>query len=94
MNTYITTKEELKELIQDATRVAFLNAIPELLKDTKPKYLNRAQVLKMLNVSMPTLQRLRNARRIPFIQIDRKILYPYAGIVAYLESHHIKVVGE
>ena len=94
MNTYITTKEELKELIQDATRAAFLNAIPELLKDAKPKYLNRSQVLKMLNVSMPTLQRMRNERRIPFIQDGRKILYPYDGLISYMEAHHIKVVGE
>ncbi len=92
MNTYITTKEELKELIQDATRAAFLNAIPELLKDAKPKYLNRSQVLKMLNVSMPTLQRMRNERRIPFIQDGRKILYPYADLIAYLESKQIKVI--
>lgn len=93
MNTYISSKEELKELIQQATTTALLNAVPELLKGNKPKYLNKRETMQLLCVSAPTLQRMRDERRIPFVQDGRKILYPYDGLIEYMEAHQIRVKG-
>ena len=91
----IPTTTELENTIENAVRRALTKVIPELLSNTtSKKYLTKKEAIQLLNVSSPTLQRMRDERRISFIQDGRKILYPYAGIVAYLESHHIKVVGE
>jgi len=89
----IPTTTELENTIENAVRRALSKVIPELLSNTtSKKYLTKKEAIQLLNVSAPTLQRMRNERRIPFIQDGRKILYPYADLIAYLESKQIKVI--
>lgn len=95
METYIASKDELYNTIQDAVRRTVSELLPDLIKkSTQKKYLTKREVMQLLNVSAPTLQRMRDERRISFIQDGRSILYPYADLIAYLESKHIKVIGE
>lgn len=94
MPIQVHTADELEITIHNEIKKTLEQLLPEYLsKQQKPTFkpfLNRKEVLDLLNVSAPTLQRMRNERRIPFVQDGRKILYPYEGIMQYMERHHIK----
>jgi excisionase family DNA binding protein len=52
--------------------------------------LTSEEVCNILNISKRTLQNWRNSHIIRFVQYGRKILYPEAGILEFIDAHHIK----
>ena len=68
---------ELKQMIQDLTKVK---------QNDTPKYLTTAQVGEMLNVSLNTLQTMRNNRDIPYVKLNGKVLYKYEDVLSFLDK--------
>lgn len=51
-------------------------------------YLTGEQVCEMLHISKRTLQQYRDDRLIPFIKIERKILFRESDIIKVLEENY------
>jgi hypothetical protein len=93
MNTYISSKSELAELISIAVEKTTRRLIPELIrKATDKKYLTKEEVKDLTGWSDRTLQHLRDSRQIPFSKHGKKILYPYEGLMQFLEECKIKTI--
>lgn len=67
---------QLQVIIEAAVR----NVFTSNQADT-PQLLNSAQVKKMCNISLPTLQKWRDNNKIPFIKEGNKILYNKADVL-------------
>lgn len=93
MQAYIPNKSELDEAIQKAVHSSMRQIVPELVrKATRKEYLTKEELIELTGFSSRKIQMLRDARAIPFTQHGRKILYPYDGIIKYLESFKVKDV--
>ncbi len=56
------------------------------------KYLNEKDVAKITSLSVHTLRRMRFEHKgINYIKLGRAIRYKLEDVLAYMESHHIKV---
>lgn len=91
MNCYITSKDEMENIVQDAIREFFEQKLPSLIrKATRKDWLTTEDVMELTGWSRRTLQYLRDKRRIPFSQEGRRILYKTDDIEAYLASNNIQ----
>ena len=71
-----------------------LKTIMETKKNTPPPVgppedylIGSREVMRILNISKSTLQRLREANKIPYCKIVGKIQYWYSDIIAYRDKH-------
>lgn len=95
MNAYITTKEELSELVYQSVKELFEKELPTLIRKSKRKpWLTTDELMELTGWSRRTCQYLRDERRIPFSQEGRKILYPTDGIEEYLKTNRVEPRGE
>jgi excisionase family DNA binding protein len=86
--------EEIFELIKAFNRlrdkIIELSAKIDLITKTPPfpegDYLNEYFAGKLLNISRSTLMRLRNAKSIPFIKINKKVLYRKTDLTEFLSG--------
>ena len=91
MHTYISSKDELENIVKDAVRQLFETKLPTLIRKAKRKdWLNTDEVMELTGWSRRTLQYLRDKRRIPFSQEGRRILYKTDDIEAYLLNNKIQ----
>lgn len=91
MQTYIPTKEELKETVHEAVRELFKKELPSIIrKASRKEWLTTAELMELMGCSRRTIQYLRDEKRIPFSQEGHRILYPTDGIEAYLEANLIE----
>ena len=91
MNLYITSKQELEEVIKKAVTELFEMELPAIIrKINRKEWLNTEELMEMTGWSRRTLQYLRDKRRIPFSQEGRRILYPTDGIEEYLKSNLLR----
>lgn len=84
MHLKIIESEELRKLLQEE-----LKAIHGNLINNKKDWLTKEELMNMTGWSARTIQHLRDTRQIPFSQHGRKILYPYSGIVKFLEKNTV-----
>ncbi|MEP2446585.1 MAG: helix-turn-helix domain-containing protein [Balneola sp.] len=91
MGTYITSKEDLQELIAETVSEQISEAIPSAIrKATRKEWLNTKEVTKLTGWSKRTMQNLRDRNRIPFYQEGHRILYKHSDVLDYLESIHVE----
>ncbi len=91
MNTYITSREELERIIDQSIKKSIENSVPGIIRRaTSKEFLTKDELIKLTGWSSRSLQNLRSTRQIPFSQHGKKILYPYDGILEFLESNHNK----
>lgn len=91
MNTYIPTRSELEQIIQDAVADSMRTVVPEIVEEIAAKpYLTKEELKSLTGWSPRTIQNLRDTRQIPFTQHGKKILYPRKGIMDFLKANHIK----
>ncbi|MBO6524169.1 MAG: helix-turn-helix domain-containing protein [Balneolaceae bacterium] len=90
MNAYITTKDELAQVVNEAVKQLLEQELPHLIRKAKRKpWLTTEELMELTGWSRRTCQYLRDERRIPFSQEGRKILYPTDGIEEYLEQNRL-----
>ena len=93
MNIYIPTKEEMDSAIKQAVSSPTFDFLPVLIrKATAKEWLTKEELTELTGWSSRTIQSLRDTHQIPFSQHGRKILYPYDGIMEFLEENHIKPI--
>lgn len=82
----IITKEDLEEF-----RLQLLNDIRQILKPAETKIVNpwlkNSEVMKLLNISANTLQRLRVSGRLPSSKVGGIHYYRYEDIEKLLNSN-------
>lgn len=90
MKAYITSKDELAEIIEHTLRRVLKDELPYIIRKAKQKkWMNTNELMEFTGWSRRTIQYLRDERRIPFSQEGRRILYPTKGIEEYLEINRI-----
>lgn len=72
----------------------FLDRIDRLLENTSPKtigeWIDNQEACLILNVSLRTLQNLRDTRQIAYTQLERKVYYKREDIQKYIDKHCVK----
>jgi len=53
-----------------------------------------AEAASFLRVSMPTVRRLQQARRIPFIKVGGSVRFARSDLLAYIEKQRVRSVDE
>jgi|AntRauTorckE6833_2_1112554.scaffolds.fasta_scaffold01937_5 excisionase family DNA binding protein len=90
----LTINEELLAEITAALKTVVKEELPKYSSSFHNQWLTTEQVMKMLHVSRRTVQNYRNEGKIPYAQLNRKILYPRAGINAFLQDHLVKPAND
>ena len=52
-----------------------------------------AEAAEILRISVPTLQRLKQARKIPFIKVGGGIRFSKDDLVSYVEKQRVVAIG-
>ena len=52
-----------------------------------------AEVAKLLKISVPSVRRLQQQRRIPFFKVGGRIRFERSDIVAYLQKRRVHSIG-
>jgi hypothetical protein len=69
---------------------AFLEQTVRQVLNERPivqdQLLNSEQVMKLLNISVTTLQKWRNTGKIPFTRVDNKIFYTKSEVLSAIGS--------
>lgn len=90
MQTYLTSKEELKETVNQAVKKLLEKELPAIIrKANRKEWVNTNELMEFTGWSRRTVQYLRDNKRIPFSQEGHRILYPMEGIEEYLRSNQI-----
>ena len=90
MNIYISSKDELKEVVNTAVKQLLEKELPSIIRKAKRKeWLSTTEVMELLDCSRRTMQYLRDEKRIPFSQEGRRILYHIDDIEEYLKRNKI-----
>jgi hypothetical protein len=90
MTAYITTREELHQVVCEAFEIALKDQLPGIISEATAKpYLTKEELMELTGWSARTLTNLRHTNQIPYSQHGYKILYPRSGILKFLEDHKI-----
>ena len=85
MEIIVTSKPELARLIEESVARGVAESIPE--EETTKEWLTNPEALEFLQVSRPTLQRLRSSGKLSFSKVGGKIYYRCADIEKLLEEN-------
>lgn len=88
MKTVEIDHEVLESMFQHVEYLhTLVNSVLELLNAKKPgEWLTSAEVAKILRISRATLHNLKQYGKIPFSQIDGRVMYRADDIAKYLLS--------
>lgn len=88
MKTVEIDHEVLESMFQHVEYLhTLVNSVLELLNAKKPgEWLTSAEVAKILRISKATLHNLKQYGKIPFSQIDGRVMYRADDIAKYLLS--------
>ena len=91
MEKFITTNlnsEELQTLIIEAVKQANQgNNYNQNLEANSNDYLSQREAAKFLRISLPTLIRWKNAKRVPYYQEGRKVLFKKSELLHALQKN-------
>lgn len=94
------TTDELKELINETTQSAFIeayekcrNSFEEKSKEQEEKYLTRFEVADMLHVNLSTLYRWNLDGTLTNVKIGKKVFYLASEVAQYIDLQKIKRLG-
>jgi hypothetical protein len=86
----VTERSQLKELIETVVREVSKETVPEIVKKaTQKPWMTKEELMELSGWSSRTLQNLRSTNQLPHSKHGRKILYPRAGVMEFLEDHEI-----
>lgn len=86
----VTERNQLQKLIREELKTELQQQVPEIVqKATEKPWMTKDELMELTGWSSRTLQNLRDTNQIPYSKHGRKILYPRAGFMAFLEDHEI-----
>lgn len=71
---------ELRTMIESAVQKVYNSNAAD------SQVLNSTEVKKLLKISYPTLQKWRDEKKIPFMQVNKKILYNKSDVLSILHG--------
>ncbi|MEX1014263.1 MAG: helix-turn-helix domain-containing protein [Candidatus Paceibacterota bacterium] len=87
METYISSKKELNDLIESAVDKAIQKNLPSAIqKASRQKWLTTSEVMDILQCSRPYVQNLRDSGQLPYRQYKRTIRYDFDEVEAFLNK--------
>lgn len=90
-NTYISTQDELKAIVEQAVAEAMAERVPDIIrKATRKEWLTTKEAKEMLDCSRRHLYHLRDTKQIKYHQHGRKILFHIDEIERFLEENEVK----
>lgn len=91
MNTFIPTKEDLKEIIRDAVQETVDKSLPGAIrKATRKKWLTTDEVMELLQCSRRHVQYLRDSDQLPYSKNGRVIRYDIDDVEEFLNDHKVE----
>ena len=93
-NIFIPTKDDLRELINEAVKCSVSEALPGAIrKATRKKWITTDEVMALLQCSRRHIQFLRDSGKLPFRQTGRTIRYDIDEIESYLNKGKVNQVA-
>jgi excisionase family DNA binding protein len=90
METYISSKTELNETVQNAVEKAVTNRLPEIIRRaTRKEYLTIKETCELLNVSRRHLQYLRDSSQLNYVKSGRKIYFRTEDLEQFFDENYI-----
>ena len=80
------TKEEFQLLIIEAVKKVN-DDCSKKVGNTSDKFLSQREAAKFLRISLPTIVRWKNAKKIPFYQEGRKVLFNKSELLHVLKKN-------
>jgi excisionase family DNA binding protein len=90
----IGLSDEMVQTLINAVKEGIKKELPDHLDHFRREWLSTDEVMDMLHVSRRTVQNYRNENKIPYVQLNRKILYPREGIEAFLQEHLVPAANQ
>lgn len=91
MNTYISTKQELEKVVQQAVEKTVAEQLPQILRETSRKeYYTIEETCELLDVSRRHLQYLRDTEQISYVKNGRKIYFKAEDLDKFFNNNYIK----
>ncbi|MFL5730211.1 MAG: helix-turn-helix domain-containing protein [Cytophagaceae bacterium] len=91
MEIMILAKENFEDLLQRLQRIEKqLSVLSKSPLPASEEYFNNKEFIKFCKISLRTAQKLRDEKRISFIQVGKKILYRKSDVLSFLNSQLIK----
>lgn len=84
----IVPQEQFDEVLEKLTRIEGL-ILGDAKKEASGEWMESEEARKMLGVSVKTWQNWRDARKLPFSQLGRKIWVKRSAIDSFLESNKV-----
>lgn len=85
-DNFIILKEDNYQRVLDKT----LEYLEEKISPSHPRWVTPDQAMKMLNIGVSTLQKLRNEGKVVYSKISNKnIMYEYQSILDFLEENKV-----
>ena len=81
---YSTTESEISNLISIAVAKAFKEH--QAIQKPDNTLLSQKEAAQLLKISMPTLQRMKEKKLIPFAQVDKKIYFRKQDILNSIQA--------
>jgi len=91
MHAYISTREELEQIISRETRKAVSEILPDVIrKATRKELLTTDDVMEILQCTRRHVQHLRDSKQLTFFQNGRTIRYKMDDVEAFLNQQIVK----
>lgn len=88
----VLTLDDVRRAAAEAVRAEMLAVMPEAVRRAMlPATLTGPEVERLAGFSARKLQRLRDARTIPFMQDGRSIVYPTSDLLAWLDERRVSL---
>ena len=90
MQTFIPSKEDLKEVVSKAVEKAVMKQLPEIIyKATRKKYYTVQEASELLSVSTRHIYHLKSTKQIGYIKSGNKIYFKVEDIEAFFDENYI-----
>ncbi len=90
MRTYIPTKEELEEIVQNAVEEIVTQKLPTIIRESNRKdYYTIGETCEILDVSKRHLQYLRDTEKISYVKEGRKIYFKAEDLEEFFNRNYI-----
>lgn len=82
--------DKLRDLVRTTVQDALREALPDVLREASAKpYLTRKELEELTGLSTRAIAYRKAKGEIPYVQHGRKVLYPRAAIMKWLEQGRV-----
>jgi len=92
-NAVVIGATDLRQMIAEAVREGVQQALPSEPIQTQEVLITETELRQITGLSHPTITRLRQQGKLPFLRVGKSIRYRMSEVTAAMESQAFRRVG-